>query len=149
MLLKNCVRCNAFSNTEKHKSVHNFSKHYNEGKSIPFEDKPIHIMSFPGLTIYSNEFQKHRELYDFYNSEKCVDDFLRNVRYKFKSNGKKWMKSSFTRENIQSYPYQNLQAIINSRYWTTPPYEGIYFNNFIFDGLRQNILCRATINGSS
>ena len=89
MLLKNGVRYNGFSKIEKHKSVHNFSKHYNEGKGIPLEDKPVDIMRFPGLTIYSIEFQKHREFYDFYNSEKCVDDFLRNVGYKFKPAGKK------------------------------------------------------------
>ena len=89
---------------------------HDKGKSIPFVDKAIDIMRFPGLTIYSIEFQKHKEFYDFFNTEKCVDDFLRNVRYKFKPAGKKWMKCSLTIENIQNSPYQNLQPIINSRY---------------------------------
>ena len=122
---------------------------HDKGKSISFVDKPIDIMRFPGLTIYSIEFQKHKEFYDFFNTEKCVDDFLRNVRYKFKPAGKKWMKCSLTIENIQNSPYQNLQPIINSRYWTTLPYEGTYFNDLIFYGLRQNILGRVIINGMS
>ena len=146
-LSKHCVRCNEFLTTEKHKSIQNFLKHYEEGKSIPFEVKPVDIVSYPGLSIYSIEFQKHKDFHDFFNFERCVDDFLRNVIYKFKPSGKKWIKCSFTIENIQNSPHQDLRPIINSRYWTPPPYEGIYFNDFIFYGLRQNILGRVIING--
>ena len=89
-ILKHCVRCNEFLTTDKHKSVHNFLKHYDEGKDIPFEDKPIEILRFPGLTIYSIVFKKHNNFYDFFNSEKVVDAFLRNVKYKFKPGGKKY-----------------------------------------------------------
>ena len=145
-LLKQCVRCSEFLTTEKHKSIHNFLNHYEEGKSVPFEDKPIDIVRFRGLTIDSIDFY---DFYDFFNSEKCVDDFLRNVKYKFKPGGKKWMKCSFTIGNIQNSPYKDLRPIINSRYWTTPPYEGICFNGFIFYGLRQNILGRVVINDMS
>ena len=84
-----------------------------------------------------------------FNSESCMDDFLRNVKYKFKPSGKKWIKLLFTIENIQNLPHHNLRPIINSRYWTTAPYEGIYFNDFIFYGLRQRILGRVIINGMS
>ena len=59
------------------------------------------------------------------------------------------MKCSFTIENIQNWPYQNLQPVINTRYWTTLPYKGICFNDFIFCCLRQNILGRVIINGMS
>ena len=83
-LLKSCVTFNEFLTTEKHKSAHIFLKHYDEGRNIPFGNKPIDIVRFPGLTIHSIEFQKQKEFYDFFNSEKCVDDFLRNIRYKFK-----------------------------------------------------------------
>ena len=68
-ILKHCVRCNEFLTTDKHKSVHNFLKHYDEGKDIPFEDKPIEISRFPGLKIYSIKFKKHKYFYDFFNSE--------------------------------------------------------------------------------
>ena len=122
-------------------------KHYHEGKKIPFEDKPVDILRFPRLVIYLIEFQKHKHFYNFFNSEEVADDFLRNVKYKFKPGGKKWIKSSFTIENIQQSPYEDLRLIINSRYWTTPPYEGTYFNDFIFFGIRQNILNRVIING--
>ena len=148
-LLKHCVRCNEFLTTKKHKSVYNFIKHYEDGLTIPFEDKPLEIIRFPGLTIYSTEVQKHRDFYDLFNSEKYVDGFLRNVRYKFKPGGKKWMKCSFTIENTRNSPYQHLRPIINSRYWTTLLYKGTYFNDFIFHSLKQNILGRVIINGMS
>ena len=57
-LLTNCVRCNGFLTTEKHKVVHDFLRHYDDGKSILFEEKPLDILRFPALTIYSIEFQK-------------------------------------------------------------------------------------------
>ena len=80
--------------TDRDKLVHNFFKHYDEGKNIPCEDKLADILRFNGLTIYSVEFQKHKEFYNFFNSEEVVDDFLRNVKYKFKPGGKKWIKCS-------------------------------------------------------
>ena len=101
------------------------------------------------MTTYFIEFQKHKDFYDFFNSEKCVDDFLKNVKYKLKSGGKKWIKRSFTIENIRNPSCKDLRPIINSRYWTTSPYEGVYFNDFIFHSLRQNILGRVIINGLS
>ena len=61
-LLTNCVRCNEFLTTEKHEAVHGFLKHYDDGKSIPFEEKPLEILRYPALTIYSIEFKKHSVL---------------------------------------------------------------------------------------
>ena len=83
-LLKRCLRCDKFLVTEKQKAVHNFLKHYEDGKTIPFEEKPLDVLKLPALMIYSIEFRKHQNFYDFYNSELCFDDFLRNVRYRLK-----------------------------------------------------------------
>ena len=74
--LKNCIRCNEFLATKKDKAVHDFLKHYNDGKNIPFEERPLDIIKYPALTIYQIEFKKHKNLYSFYNSEKYVDEFL-------------------------------------------------------------------------
>ena len=52
-VLKRCLRCDEFLVTDKHEAVHNFLKHYEDGKSIPFEQKPLNILKLPGLTIYS------------------------------------------------------------------------------------------------
>ena len=74
-LLKRCLRCDKFLVTEKQKAVHNFLKPYEDGKSIPFEEKPLDILKLLALTKYSIEFRKHQNFYDFYNSELCIDDF--------------------------------------------------------------------------
>ena len=145
-LLKRCLRCDKFLVTEKQKAVQKFLKHYEDGKTISFEEKPLDVLKLPALTIYSIEFRKHQNFYDFYNSELCVDDFLRNVRYRFKAGSKKWFKCSFVIENIQKSLYPGLQPIINSRYWSTATYDSIYFNDFIFFGLKQDILSRVIIN---
>ena len=134
-LLKRCLRCDKFLVTEKQKAVHNFLKHYEDGKSIPFEEKPLDILKLPALMAYSIEFRKHQNFYDFYNFELCLDDFLRNVRYRFEAGSKKWFKCSLVIENIQKSLYPGLLPIIYSRYWSTATYDSIYFNNFILYSL--------------
>ena len=71
------------------------------------------------------------------------------MKYRFKSGSKKWIKCSFAIENIQNSIHQRLKPIINSRYWTTSRYEAVYFNDFVFFGLKQEILSRVIINGIS
>ena len=148
-LMRNCVRCSEFLISEKHKATDDFLKHYEDGKNIPFEEKPLDILKFSALTIYSVDFQKHSEFYDFYNSEKCVDDFLNNVKYKFKSNEKNSFKRSFYIKNKQNSVTSNLQPLIDTRYWITETYDGKYFNDFIFSGLTQDILKRVIVNNMS
>ena len=43
----------------------------------------------------------------------------------------------------------DLQPLLNTRYWTTETYDSIYFNDFIFYALRQDILKRVIINTMS
>ena len=129
-------------------------KHYDDGKSIPFEEKPLDILKYPALTIYSIEFQKHSDFYNFYNSDKYVD-FLKNVKYRFKLkyryklSNKKWFKCSFNIENTQNSIRPDLEPLLNTRYWTTETYDSTYFNDFIFFVLRQDILKRVIISNMS
>ena len=101
------------------------------------------------MHIYSIEFQKYSSFYSFYDSENCADDFLRNAKYRFTSTSKKWFKCSFIIENIQNSIHPDLQPLLNTRYWTTQTYDSTYFNDFIFFGLRQDILNRVIINTMS
>ena len=148
-LLKRCLRCDKFLETEKQKTVHNFVKHYEDGKTIPYEEKQLDVLRLASLMIYSIEFRKHQIFYDFYNSELCVKNLFKNVRYRFKAGSKKWFKCSFVIENIQKSLYLGLQPIINSRYWTNATHDSVYFIDFIFFGLKQDILSRVIINGMS
>ena len=74
-LLKRCLRCDKCLVNEKQKAVHKFLKDYEDGKTIPFEEKQLDVLKLPALTIYSIEFRKHQNFSDICNSELCVDDF--------------------------------------------------------------------------
>ena len=92
---------------------------------------------------------KRGDYYDFEISEKVADDFLKNVRSRFRPSGLKLIKCSFAIENIQKPAFENLRPILNTRHWTTDDHKATYFNDFVFYGLRQNILSKVTVNGIS
>ena len=124
-------------------------KHYEDGKDIPFEEKPLDVSKFLDLLIYSIEFQKHSDFYNFYNSDKCVEEFLKNVQYKFQSNHKNSFKGSFYIENKQNSVTNDLAPLVDTRYWSTETYDGKYFNDFILFSLKQDILKRVIVNNMS
>ena len=55
----------------------------------------------------------------------------------------------FVIENIQQSAFENLRLILNTRYWTADVYKASCFNDVVFYGLRQNILCKVIVNGMS
>ena len=61
----------------------------------------------------------------------------------------KLIKCSFVIETIQQSAFENLRPILNTRYWATDVYKATYFNDFVFYGLRQNILSKVIVNGMS
>ena len=140
--LRNCIRCGEFLITKKEKAAHDFKKHYDNGKEIPFEGKPLDIIKLPALTIYKIDFKKYKNQYSFFNAEKCVDDFLKNVQNRFRVTNKKWFKCSFTIENTQNLIRTNLIPLTNTRYWTTETF-------FILHSLRSDILKRVLVNQMS
>ena len=96
---------------------------------------------------FEKTVNKHSEYYGFKNSEEVVDDFWKNVRSRFNPSGLKLTKCPFVIENIQQSVFENLTPILNTRYWTTDVYKVTYFNDFVFHGLRQNILTKVIVNG--
>ena len=42
-----------------------------------------------------------------------------------------------------------MQPLINTRYWTAETYDSIYFNDFIFYSLKNDILKRVMVNQMS
>ena len=128
---------------------HDFLKDYNEGYNHLFEDKPVDVEKTANLLKFEITVNKHGDYYDFENSEEVVDDFLKNVRSRFKPSGLKLIKCLFVIENIQQSAFENLRPILNTRYWTTDVYKATYFNDSAFYGMRQNILSKVIVNGMS
>ena len=52
-------------------------------------------------------------------------------------------------ENTQNSIHSDLQPLLHTRYWTTETYNSIYFNDFKFFALKQDILKRLIINAMS
>ena len=63
---------------------------------------------------YKISAKRFGEYYDFYNSEKPVDDFLNNVRTKFRPSGLVLIKCGFIIENIQQALSENVRPILNN-----------------------------------
>ena len=74
-----CIRCQKFIATKKYLSQHNFLEHYIDGEIKPAEFKTIDI---------TKDNKKHSNEYNFYNSQELVDEFLFNVKSRFKTKNK-------------------------------------------------------------
>ena len=135
------MRCIDFLTTSDYKKKHDFLKH-DEGNIGLFEDKLVDVEKNANLLKFEITVNKYDEYYDFTKSEEVVDDFFKNVSSRFKSSGLKLIKCSFLIENIQQSMSKNLTPTLNTKYWTTEDYKTTYFNDFVFYGLRQNILIR-------
>ena len=88
--------------------------------------------------------------YDFYDSEKLVDDFLLNVKNEVGgSNNDFFIKHVFSLKNIQPSPFESEQPIKNSRYGSTGLQQTKSFYDFIYFNLREETLKRVINNGMS
>lgn len=85
--------------TTKSKVIHNFLKHYEDGKFNAFEEKTIVIIWRGHKTSYEISAQKHKDYYASENPEEVVDDFLKNLRTKFKPKNYFVIKCGFSIEN--------------------------------------------------
>ena len=101
------------------------------------------------ITKYAISAYKHKDEYDFYDTESVVTDFLGNVKNRFVANNGVIIKVGFTIENIQPSLEEIGTPIINSRYWLTEPYRTRYFSDYVFFSLKENIEKRVIANGMS
>ena len=76
-------------------SEHNFLDHYIDGEKKPTEFKTIDITKNNDITIYNINFEKYSNEYNFYNSQELVDEFLFNVKTRFKPKNKVFLRLIF------------------------------------------------------
>ena len=131
-----CYRCDEFLATKEYQRKHNFLEHYSDSKNLPFEEKPIQIKNIHGLTTYEISFEKHANYYNFLDPDTIIEEFLMNVRHRFKSIGEDVsIKCGFSIQNIQPAPTNYTVAMVNPRYWSTDVYRTTYFNDHVFSNL--------------
>ena len=71
-----------------------------------FEDKHVDIEKTANLLKFEITVNKHGDYYNFDNSEEVADDFLKNVRSRFKPSGLKLIKCLIVIENIQKSAFE-------------------------------------------
>ena len=130
-ILRKCSRCDDFITTRDYKPKHDFLKHYDEGQNDLHEDKPLDITKLPFMIEFEISIMKHGEYYSFFSAEEGVEDFLKNVCSKFKPTVLKYFNGTFTIESIQASAVKNLAPNLNSRFWATKVYRGVYFNDIV------------------
>ena len=101
------MECNDFIPTTKYKIFHNFLKHYDKGKTKPFKDKPVEVKHFKNITTYEITVGNHGKFYNFNNSQEVVNNFLNNIRSKFKASNSVMIKCDFSIENVPQKTYSD------------------------------------------
>ena len=144
-----CSKCDEFIPTAEYKKSHNFLKHYKDGKELISDEKPISIVEIGNnIRKYEIKYSEHSSYYDFFNSEKVVDDFLSNVRIKIKRTNEYFLiRSGFSIETFQPVLDSYNEPLKDTRYWSTNPIETKSFNDFVYFNVRESILKRVINNG--
>lgn len=83
-----CACCGHVLETTKARKIHNFFKHYDQGKGLLFEKRLISIERFGGLISYKINFSDH-DFYNFTDSEDIAENILNVVKHKYVPPGHK------------------------------------------------------------
>ena len=75
--------------------------HYKERQDSIFQYNPLEIKNNNQILKYEISVKKFGECYNFCDSEELVNDFLNNLRSKFRPSGFVLIKCGFIIENIQ------------------------------------------------
>ena len=74
---KKCYRCNKSFHSCRDLKNYKFLSHYQLGDQLPVENNPINILKRCNfLTTFPINFDQHQDFYNFFDSEKLVDEFL-------------------------------------------------------------------------
>ena len=99
------------------------------------------------MTFYSMNYQQHKNFYDFFD-EKIVGKFFNSARNVFVTDGCDEFKMQGYAE-IKNYQQTEIVQLQNIRVWLTNAFIGRYFNDFVRGSVKEYILKRVIINGST
>ena len=111
------------------------------------DNKPITVTKIGGVMKYEITFQEHSDSYDFFNSEKLLDEFLLSVKGKiFGSDTDFYIRCGFSLENMQAPLTEDDVLLTNSRYWSPESIQAKSFNDFMLFSFRESVLKRVINN---
>ena len=108
----------------------------------------MNILRRGPITYFSINFQQRNRFYDF-NNESVADSVFNSVKDHFAPavKGKEYkIQGHF---ELKSYQRTEFVDIENTRVWLTKVFSGRFFNDFIRNAMKEDILKRIIINGSS
>ena len=156
---RKCNLCNEF--VFLNKAEHDFLKHYLQGiiygsdnsKSADGNEsiKPLNVTSLGSVKKIEIIFKEHSSYYDFYDSVALVDSFLTQVKDLVpRYNNDVLIRAGFSIENVQQVLSNDYSGpLVQTRYWSTEPFQAKSFNDFISFKIRESILKRVIINNLS
>ena len=121
-----------------------FLIHYSQmGGNRTNQQLPINILKRGPIKYISINYNQHKNFYNFLG-EQIVDDFLDSVHSRFVSGGEYKLQEYAEIINQQQGDFLIAQS---TRVWLTNNYAGRYFNNFIKNSIKREIVKRIIFNG--
>ena len=146
---RKCNLCQEF--VLSNKAEHDFVRHYGSGNKVDQISKPLNVVTLGSVKKIEITFKEHSSYYDFYDSTALVDSFLAEVKDLVPRYEKNVLiRAGFSIENVQqvlSNDYSD--PLVQTRYWSTEPFQTKSFNDFISFKIRESILKRVINNNLS
>ena len=121
---KKCYRRKQIFHRCRKLKNHYFLSHYQFGGQLPVESKAANILRRSNfLMTFSINFDQHQDFYNFYDSEKLVDDFLSVVELKFLPTKNVEVQVASFLINYHPAESEYLVEIIDKRSWITDVYD--------------------------
>ena len=146
---RKCNLCQEF--VLSNKAEHDFVRHYGSGNKVDQISKPLNVVTLGSVKKIEITFKEHSSYYDFYDSVALVDGFLAEIKDLVPRYEKDVLiRAGFSIENVQqvlSNDYSD--PLVQTRYWSTEPFQTKSFNDFISFKIRESILKRVINNNLS
>ena len=127
-----------------------FLKHLEQGGAIPIENLPVIQESSGTIKMFSIDYKRHKNFYNFENPSQLIHNFFSVVDIKFQTDGQQEyiITSSFCIRSSQPPPedINNVTTFFDKRVWSTEMYSGKYFNNYRKYSLTSDIKKRIISN---
>ena len=146
---RKCNLCQEF--VLSNKAEHDFVRHYGSGNKVDQISKPLNVVTLGSVKKIEITFKEHSSYYDFYDSTALVDSFLAEIkdlvpRYQ----NDVLIRAGFSIENIQQvFSNEYSDPLVQTRYWTTEPFQSKSLNDFVSFKIRESILKRVINNNLS
>ena len=146
---RKCNLCQEF--VLSNKAEHDFVRHYGSGNKVDQISKPLNVVTLGSVKKIEITFKEHSSYYDFYDSAALVDSFLAEIkdlvpRYQ----NDVLIRAGFSIENIQQvFSNEYSDPLVQTRYWTTEPFQSKSLNDFVSFKIRESILKRVINNNLS